>query len=113
MIKRTGAMRHFATFYRPSDSLSDRGQVDGAPEVIAAAVPVAKRPLGGREIETARQLLPAADFILEMHGPCSILPNDIAVVGNDKLLVGYVEDVDANERHYRLICSKEREVVSG
>lgn len=113
MISRIGAMRHLATFFRPSEGLSDRGQVDGSPTMIADCIPVLKRAIGGREIEVARQLLPAADFVLELHGPCSVKPNDIAVVSGDRLLVGYVEDVDQDGRHYKLICAKEQEVSNG
>lgn len=113
MIKRIGSMRHHATFLRQPEGLTDRGEREGEPVAYASGVPVAKRPLGGREIETARQLLPSADFVLDMHGPCSVLPNDIAVVGGDRLLVGYIEDVDADNRHFVLYCSRDREVTNG
>lgn len=113
MIKRIGSMRHFAKFLRPAEGLSDRGERAGEPQEYAAGVPVAKSSLNGRLAETARQLFPAAEFSFELHGPCTTQPNDILVIGNDRFFVGYVEDVDSNERHYRLLCSQEREVIRG
>lgn len=108
MIKRTGAMRHFATFYRPSDSLSDRGQVDGAPEIIASEVPVAIFPLGGRELELARQRVPMADLRVELRGGIPLTTDHYLTLSDGRrLAIGYVEDVDQDGRHTRLTCSVE------
>jgi hypothetical protein len=106
-------MRHFATFLRQPEGLSDRGEREGEPIEFATGIPVAKRAIGGREAETARQLFPTADFALELHGPCNVIPNDIAIVGSDRLLVGYVEDVDSDGRHFRLLCAREQVVTNG
>jgi hypothetical protein len=108
MIRRGGALRHFANVLRRPETLDDRGHLVGGDTTIAESIPVSVLPLSGREGELARQVIENAEFAVECRGPCVAAVSDVIVInGALRLAVGYVEDVDQNGLHYRLLCSRE------
>ncbi len=106
---RSGRMRDSVTIVEPTQTLTDRGQVQREDKVIARNVPCSIAGLYGQEFEQARQLFPTATsrVIMRVDSRYQLTTKHILISGNRRLQVGYINDM--SNRHYELqiVCCEE------
>lgn len=106
---RSGTLRHRATFKRPSSTLDTRGGRSGDDVTLMADVPCSIEPLGGRELEQARQTVAEASHRVRLYAdperPLSAL--DYLEFGRRVLWIRYVKDMGERGFAYELLCEEE------
>lgn len=105
-------MRHSVDVAVVTEALSDRGQtLKGLPLIVSAKEPCEIENLSGREIEQARQMYAVATHRVRMrfNHQVPITTKHILLFGNQKLNVGYVNNVENRDREVILLCAEAAE----
>ena len=101
-----GKLRHYCTIERKTaTSVGDRGEPIYSWVPLYDDVPASIEALTGREVETARQLMPEATYKVNMRYH-DINTQDRIVHGDMVLQIGHINNVDQRNRWQVLLCSE-------
>lgn len=107
---RAGTLRHHVNVMRPAEATGTRGETRGEPQLLIKDWPCSITPTGGGETDETGGVLAQAAYVVEGYGNPSkpIMPKDYLLLNGTRVLhIAYVEDVDMNGLHLRLMCGEE------
>ena len=100
--------RHSVNIKRPSTTVGDRGQITGNPTTVAADVPCSIEPLGGRELELAKQIVAnATQRVMFYTGDdWNLNTKDFLLFGTRRLNIGHISYADEVELEAVCLCAE-------